>query len=391
MPVTFTVATHPAEQWWGTQRNTAYDILAVACGSHSNGFAHAVLNAWAGHFYLRIRPDDVWVAILNQLNFYINAHAEELRRYFVAHDGKRELKVTSTSGDFAAFARKMSLKIRENVVDSTLVEWVLPDFTTTTVHDRAVCSIVMMASLKQYFTYASGETCGIPSVTLEGEKSDWEEIYRRLGRLYELGDEPSVWAEMLRPILRRFIRAFDWRSGREMCGQDDLSGWLTAFCVWDHKGQWKPRDMPDIIPTQPTKEPASNDIGENVPSARARTGLGRFVKTLLTSKEARKRLEDKSTPHESATGSVMATVPGSYRDRQYTLDGVSYFTIPTAEVPEGYCEVDVTLYHDEHKTHCTMVAGHFAISASPMESGGKPDTLSPAPHWVIFEKKVHLE
>ncbi len=100
--------------------------------------------------------------------FSINAHAEELRRYFVAHDGKRELKVAMTSEGFAGFARKMSLKIRDNVrapnqvpdefssssglrsqvVDSTLVEWVLPDFTTTTLHDRAVCSIVMMASLK---------------------------------------------------------------------------------------------------------------------------------------------------------------------------------------------------------------------------------------------------
>lgn len=82
---------------------------------------------------------------------------------------------------------------------------------------------------------------------------------------------------------------------------------------------------------------------------------------------------------------------GSYGRRQYTLDDISYFTIPTFEVPAGYCEVDVTLYHDEDKTHCTMIAGHFTISVSAKESGGKLDTLSPAPHWMIFEKKVHLE
>ncbi|KAI1785227.1 hypothetical protein LXA43DRAFT_151204 [Ganoderma leucocontextum] len=34
---------------------------------------------YRSHHHLRIRPDDVWLAILVQLNFYINAHAEELR------------------------------------------------------------------------------------------------------------------------------------------------------------------------------------------------------------------------------------------------------------------------------------------------------------------------
>ncbi|RDX44369.1 hypothetical protein OH76DRAFT_1359619 [Lentinus brumalis] len=427
MPVTFNVASHPANQWRGRQPNTAEDVLR-ACEPQSancervlessltseelpnvtpssNGFVYAVMDAWGGHYHLRIRPDDVWVAILNQLNFYINAHAEELRRYFVAHNGKRELKVAMTSEGFAGFARKMSLKIRDNVVDSTLVEWVLPDFTTTTLHDRAVCSIVMMASLKAYFSYGSGITCGIPSVTLEGERSDWEEIYRRLDRLYEVGDEPSVWAEMLRPILLRFICAFDgtpdqtfWEHvvhrNTEMCGQDDLSGWLTAFCVWDSKGRWMPGDIPSDIPTKPADQGASADVVENASSERGRTGLGTFVRKLLPSRKGRKRLEGtrKAALHlEPGTGSVMTTIPGSYGDRQYTLDDISYFTIPRSEVPAGYCEVDVTLYHDEHKTHCTMIAGHFAMSVSSKESGEKPDTLSPAPHWMIFEKKVHFE
>ncbi|RDX55247.1 hypothetical protein OH76DRAFT_1552446 [Lentinus brumalis] len=426
MPVTFTVASHPANQWLGWQLNTAEAILEEACNIQyenckqvlrsslkseelskispsGNGFVHAVLDAWAGHFHLRIRPDDVWVAILNQLNFYINAHGEELRRYFVAHDGKKALILTSTGGDFAAFARKMSLKIRENVVDSTLVEWILPDFTTTTLHDRAVCSVVMMASLKQYFSYGLSETCGIPTVTLEGEKSDWEELYRRLGRLYELGDEPSVWAEMLRPILCRFVRAFDgdpdvtfWEHvvhrNTQMCGQDDLSGWLTAFCVWDHKGRWKPFGMPDVIPTKPAQEHTNMNNREK-PSIGERSGLGRFVTKLLNFKKAGQRLEDveKIAAHQEPTQATESRMSTRGRFCEYTLDGVAYFTIPTSEVPAGYCEVDVTLLHDEHKTYCTMIAGHFAISVAPKESGGKLDTLSPAPHWMIFEKKLHLE
>ena len=57
----------------------------------------------------------------------------------------------------------------------------------------------------RYFEY----DFGTPSVTLDGEKSDWEEIFWRLDRLDDFGDEASAWADMLRPILRRFIVAFD--------------------------------------------------------------------------------------------------------------------------------------------------------------------------------------
>ena len=34
------------------------------------------------------------------------------------------------------------------VVDKTLVEWILPDFTTTTVKDTTICAVLMMSSLK---------------------------------------------------------------------------------------------------------------------------------------------------------------------------------------------------------------------------------------------------
>ena len=39
------------------------------------------------------------------------------------------------------------------VVDKTLVEWILPDFTTTTTTDMAICSIVMMSTLQSYVAY----------------------------------------------------------------------------------------------------------------------------------------------------------------------------------------------------------------------------------------------
>ncbi len=96
-------------------------------------------------------------------------------------------------------------------------------------------------------------TCGLPSVTLEGERAGWERLYKRLDRLPELGDEPAQWAAMLRPIFYRFIKAFDgepdlvfWshvvNHTYEGCGSEILSGWITAFCVWDSQGRWLARN-----------------------------------------------------------------------------------------------------------------------------------------------------
>ncbi|KAK3618573.1 hypothetical protein LTR56_024565 [Elasticomyces elasticus] len=91
----------------------------------SNGFVNAGITAYSRHHHLVIRPEDIWNAVLTQLSFYINAHAEELRGQFVAHEGKKRLEVKYDSGDrytvdFADFAEKIGYLIEENVVDPEL-------------------------------------------------------------------------------------------------------------------------------------------------------------------------------------------------------------------------------------------------------------------------------
>lgn len=57
---------------------------------------------------------------------------------------------TRYTADFGDLARKMTELIEENVVDSSLREWIIPAYTTTTTLDTTVCSIVMMATMKVY-------------------------------------------------------------------------------------------------------------------------------------------------------------------------------------------------------------------------------------------------
>jgi len=91
--------------------------------------------------------------------------------------------------------------------------------------------------------------CGIPSVNLEGEKSDWEKLLARVDKLKEFGTETKAWAALLRPIFRRFVKAFDVEPDTDFWGRvchysggsgpTYLSGWITAFCVWNNEGKWQ--------------------------------------------------------------------------------------------------------------------------------------------------------
>jgi hypothetical protein len=187
--------------------------------------------------------------------------------------------------------------------------------------------------LIRYFSYKFSLRCGIPSVTLEGSKGDWEQMLSRIDKLESFGAEPTAWAAMIRPILRRFMGAFDgspdvdfwsrvchYHSGGS--GPTYLSGWIIAFCVWDSTGKWQ---GPALSGPQKT-----------------------FRKSVPT----------------------------------LSLDGVQYTPIDSNNVPPAHCEVDVLLDDNGVKFDCAMVSGHMGC----MVEGEKKDTLRPLPAWFMFIK-----
>ncbi|KAG8821359.1 hypothetical protein FRC17_009844 [Serendipita sp. 399] len=179
MPVTFKVASHEAnelidddgeQQEWTATRvvETVWHGDGVSCQEmlqssfipgqetyepRANGFVSTVVRAYNNHHHLVLRPDDIWSAILNQFSFYVNANAEALRSKFVAHEGKRELEIiadgTRYTVNFGKMATDMGDLLQKNIVDQTLREWVIPNFTTTTPNDVVICSVMMMSTLKK--------------------------------------------------------------------------------------------------------------------------------------------------------------------------------------------------------------------------------------------------
>lgn len=156
----------------------------------------------------------------------------------------------------------------------------MPAFTTTTKSDQAVASIIMMSTMQKYFSFGCSIQCGLPSVTLQGQKQDWEKMLGRLERLKTFGEEPTMWYELLKPVFTKFVETFDapeseavkdfWqkivhRSGGGS-GPTYLSGrlsqhrrfnhgllifrlgWITAFCFWSGQGKrfYRPGQNPPV-------------------------------------------------------------------------------------------------------------------------------------------------
>jgi len=98
--------------------------------------------------------------------------------------------------------------------------------------------------------------CGIPSITLLGEKSDYEFLLARLDKLATLGREPHTVARLLRPILTQFINVFDTPPDMDFwtkivhynggSGSTYVGGWITAFCAWGAEGKWMGGDIERI-------------------------------------------------------------------------------------------------------------------------------------------------
>ncbi|KAH8730291.1 hypothetical protein GQ44DRAFT_674240 [Phaeosphaeriaceae sp. PMI808] len=365
MPVTFKVADHPSTTYWGKdkfptvkdlitskQPNKIFQYSVSENGPEEsyikasrNGFVYAAIEAYNEHHHLTIRPDDIWFAILSQLSLYINANSEKLRDHFVAHKGKKKRTIamhgaSMGNADFGVFARLMMNLLHDNVKDPDLRDWMMPTFSTSNVNDHTVAAILMMGSLQKYFHYGCTFLCGLPSVTLLGERSDYEDILKRIDKLQELGPEPTKWAELLRPILRNFIASFDeqrsadvhsfWskiahRSGGS--GIPSITGWVTAFCFWGYNG--KPLyDVKDMSP--------------------------------------------------------------GIRSTLCQLDGVLYHSVGSSDIPEGSTSVPVTVNDNGIIYKTQMVAGSIGIQISKSgdknEAGeNKLDSMRSLSGWYMYE------
>ncbi|KAI9794443.1 MAG: hypothetical protein M1816_005513 [Peltula sp. TS41687] len=313
----------------------------------NNGLVDACLDAYNNHHHLTLRPDDIWIAILAQFGLYIDAHSERFRAHFVGHADKEHLVVEGWGDrhtmDFRALARRMTELVEKRVKHPELLRWMSLDFSTTTDDDRIVASIMVMATLRTYYSYEICLLCGLPGVTLEGERDDWVRLADNIEPLLGFQDDHlKTWHGLLKPVLTRFVASFDqpdsdaikdfwqniahYRSGGS--GSPTISGWLSAFCLFDKDG---------------------NVIDFDPPLARRQA-------------------------------------PPLY------LDGVRYPAAKTQHIAPAYGEVDVKLNDNGVEIETVMVAGLVGtrVSSSNVKRenhDGRDDSLRPQAGWWLLRRE----
>ncbi|KAG9305388.1 hypothetical protein G9A89_011521 [Geosiphon pyriformis] len=135
-----------------------------------NGFVAAIQQSYNHHQHLRISPDDVWLAMP---------------------------KGTSTSASITA------------------------------------SRVILLDSMKKYFTYKMRCMCGIPKVTFEGSLQDWQKLREKVVKLRELGLDMDFWLDRLEPVVWKLVETYRG-GGAGMPVYWD--GWISAFFPYDNTG-----------------------------------------------------------------------------------------------------------------------------------------------------------
>lgn len=220
----------------------------------SGSLVRGAVEAWAQHQHLVLRPEEIWFEILAQLNMYMAAHADDLGHLFVSHDDKERVVVGGYNWEdiIASFGGEVQKRVKTD----WLLDWVMPGFSTSTKNDEITATVLMMGLMQYYFDFEGIIVCGIPSVTLLGERTDWAKLLSKLDHLKDFGKQPALFAENLRPILSRFVRTWDdpesegvkafWdqivRANKHWsCGEGavewSISGWITGFSHFTRNGR----------------------------------------------------------------------------------------------------------------------------------------------------------
>ena len=152
-----------------------------------NGFYTAHTN----HYPIRIKPDDIWLLIVQAFSNHVNANSEELRHYFVDFDGKKKLEILYELSDIKQVNKKVLENFSEQIneqmkkyLGEKLIDILTPNFSTSNYDSKIVCKISIMGAFKKYFEYRMMLFgCGIPYIILEGTAQDYKEIIAKSAEL----------------------------------------------------------------------------------------------------------------------------------------------------------------------------------------------------------------
>jgi len=176
-----------------------------------NNFVATIHTAFDEHRPLSLTPDVIWLVIAQGVSIHINENFEELKPQIFKLDKPKKLQVRNDDlnegavhwGDLLHAFSDSTTKY----VNDDYYSFFVPEFSTTTNIHMTSYEVTMLEGFSQAFEYFGDTGCGIPYITLQGTREDWQAIYDRLDKIEELG--LVVWADELRKVIQQFINVFD--------------------------------------------------------------------------------------------------------------------------------------------------------------------------------------
>lgn len=207
----------------------------------NNGLIQTIQECYDNHRPLILTPDVIWLAICQGVSIHINENYDSLKNSIFIGDKPDKIVVRNDSLEY-------NVKHWQNLISSFSNEtkkytnddyysFFVPEFSTTQKVNTVAYQITLLESYKKAFAYVAQSGCGIPSITITGEKQDWQAIYSKLDKLNGLG--LSNWSENLKPIISEFINVIDgnvnvdfWQSIYKNASEYNafyISGWIIKL------------------------------------------------------------------------------------------------------------------------------------------------------------------
>jgi len=234
------------------------DDKAVYVNGYLPGFILAIHTAYQSHYPLKLSVSDFIIMIGQGLSKHINNNAEKLRDNFVNFEGKETIEIrrdgfvmgkqndwSTVFGDFAVEIKK---RVKADVYDI-----VIDDTSVATPTTRIVSEITLMDAMQSYFQYLVSTLCGIPQITLEGTKEDWEKLRQKVNSLVDLNKDDKLdlkwWLDSLVPVvdkicdtaIKKVVDTEFWCGIYKYesfgSGSPQISGWINVFLPYLVRGR----------------------------------------------------------------------------------------------------------------------------------------------------------
>lgn len=148
------------------------------------GLIGLLSKAYSNHLNVSISANDIWSLVISQLKECIKSNASSWRHLFTDSPDKEEITVPSGSLDVLPTDLISSILSDKVKFDSTVL---FPSFSTLkTNYDRHLHNLFLDMS-SPYYSY-SMFCCGIRSIKLDGNLSDWELLNDHCIKLFEIFD-----------------------------------------------------------------------------------------------------------------------------------------------------------------------------------------------------------